>query len=383
MRGLAPRRVDIRELNGSRSTKADFLSVVDLVFEDDPNYVRPLDMDVGDRLDRKKNPFFDHGEMAAWVAYQGGHPVGRVSASVDQLHQQRYGDGAGFFGFFDTIDDREVSRALLEQAAGWLRARGMTRMRGPFSLNINEESGCLVDGFDTPPVIMMPHHRPHQARLIEAAGLTKIKDLYAWTYDIGRVPPRAQRAHDDIVAMPEVTTRTIDMREIDRDVRLIMDVYNDAWGDNWGFVQATERELKKMADDLKLIAIPEITRLTFIDGEIAAVALGLPNINELIQDARGKLFPFGAAKLLWRLKVRGPKSGRLVILGIRKKFRSVRRYGGLSAFLYVQMNQAGHLLGIRHAELSWTLDDNAPINVGIKMMGARIYKTYRIFEREL
>jgi hypothetical protein len=375
--------VEIKELNGDKQTLKDFLGVVDEIYRGDPCYVRPLDMDVSDRLSQTKNPFFDHGEATGWVAYKGGKPVGRISASVDRSHLERHRDGAGFFGFFDTVDEAGVSRVLLDRAADWLARRGMHTMRGPFSLSINEECGCLVDGFDTPPMIMMPHHRPHQARLAEDAGLTKCKDLYAWTYDIGRVPARAQRAHDDIAGLPEITARTIDMKRLDDDVRLIMEVFNDAWSDNWGFVPATEREIKKTAADLKLIAVPAITRLVFVHGEIAAVSMGVPNINELIYDARGKLLPFGAVKLLWRLRVRGPKSGRLLILGIRKKWRNIRKYAGLSAYLYVQMNQAGHLLGMKRGELSWTLDDNAPINAGIKMMGGRIYKTYRIFERSL
>jgi hypothetical protein len=375
--------IEIRELNGDKKVKKDFLGVVDGIFAGDANYVRPLDMDVSDRLDRKKNPFFEHGDAGAFVAYRDGDAVGRISASIDRLHLERYGDGAGFFGFFDTLEDQEVASALLDHAAAWLRGRGIATMRGPFSLSINEESGCLVDGFATPPMIMMGHHRRYQGALIEGAGLARCKDLYAWTYDIGRVPPRAQQAHDDIAAMPEITVRSVDMNRLDEDVRSIMDVYNDAWSDNWGFVPMTDREMAKTAADLKLIAVPEITRLVFIDGEVAAVAMGLPNVNELIYDARGKLMPFGAAKLLWRLRVRGPRSGRLIILGIRKKWRSVRRYAGLSAFLYVAMNQAGHLLGMRRAELSWTLDDNAPINVGIKMMGGRIYKTYRLYERSI
>ena len=375
--------IQIRELGESKSVKRDFLAVVDSVYEGDPNYVRPLDMDVGDRLDPKKNPFFDHGEATAFVAYRNGKAVGRISASIDRCHFERYGEKVGFFGFFDTIDDTEVAANLLEQAERWLRQRGIETLRGPFSLNINEESGCLVDGFDTPPMIMMGHHLPHQGELIERCGLKKCKDLYAWTYDIGRVPPRAQRAHDAIAAMPEVRTRQLDMNNLAEEMRLIMGVYNDAWSDNWGFVPASEREMQKMAQDLKLIAMPEITRLVFIRDEIAAVAMGLPNINELIYDAKGKLLPTGALKMLWRLRVRGPRSARLVILGIRKKFRHIRRYAGLSAHLYVAMNQASHLLGMRQAELSWTLDDNSPINVGIRMMGGRVYKTYRVYEKSL
>jgi hypothetical protein len=272
---------------------------------------------------------------------------------------------------------------LLAEAEVWAKARGMKRLRGPMSLSINEEIGCLVEGFDTPPKVLMQHHRPYQGGLIEKAGYTKLKDVFAWSYDIGEVPVRAQKAHDEILAMPEVTTRYVDPKHFLRDVRLIMDIFNDAWSDNWGFVPLTEKELVKLAKDMELILMPEITRLTFIDGEPAAVAMGVPNINTMIKDLDGQLFPFGIAKLLYRLRVRGPKSGRLIILGIRKKWRHVRRYGGLSAFLYVQMNRSAHLLGMKDGELSWTLEDNAPINVGIKLMGGRIYKRYRIYEREL
>jgi hypothetical protein len=197
------------------------------------------------------------------------------------------------------------------------------------------------------------------------------------------VPARAQKAYDDIAALPEVKTRPVNMKDVLGDVKIIMSIFNDAWSDNWGFVPLTEKELIKTAADMKLIMMPEITKISFIDGEPAAVALGLPNINDLIKDLDGQLFPFGIAKLLWRLRVKGPKSGRLVILGIRKKYRHVRRYAGLSAYLYVGMNHAAHLLGMQRSELSWTLEDNAPINVGIKLMGGRVYKRYRVYEREI
>jgi hypothetical protein len=167
------------------------------------------------------------------------------------------------------------------------------------------------------------------------------------------------------------------------DVRIIMDIFNDAWSENWGFVPATENELVKMGKDMSLILMPEITRLTFIDGEAAAVALAIPNVNEVIRDLGGQLFPFGIAKMLWRLKVQGPKTGRLLILGIRKKWRHVRRYGGLSAYLYVEMNHSAHLLGMKSGELGWTLEDNAAINAGIRLMGGRIVKRYRIYEKAL
>ena len=375
--------ITLREVGKDKKTLRHFLDVVDPIYRGDPAYVRPLDLEISDKLDAKKNPFFAHAEGSAWVAYRDGKPVGRVTAQIDHEHLRLHQDGAGFFGYFDTIEDQEVAEALLAEAERYLRARGMTKMRGPYSLSINEELGCLVDGFQHPPMIMMPHHRPYQSALIARAGLSKLKDFFAWTYDVGEVPLRAQKAHDDIAALPEVTVRQLDPSKVESELAIIMDIFNDAWSDNWGFVPATALELEKAAKDLKLILMPELTRLVFIDGEPAAVAVGLPNINEIISDFGGKLGPVQLAKLVYRLKVRGPRSGRLYILGIKKRWRNVRKYAGLSAYLYVSMNRCEHLLGLLQGELSWTVEDNAPINVGIKVMGGRVYKTYRVFEKPL
>ncbi|MFO0658311.1 MAG: hypothetical protein U0165_00545 [Polyangiaceae bacterium] len=317
------------------------------------------------------------------VAYRNGKPVGRCTAHIDREHLKRYNDGAGNFGFFDTIDDPEVARLLLERAAAWLKERGMKVMRGPHSFSTNEELGCLVEGFDTPPMVLMPHHRAYQGGLIEQAGLAKIKDLYAWRYTTGEVPNRARKAAEEISNMPEVTTRSVDLKHTERDVRLIMDIFNDAWSDNWGFVPLTESELKKTADDLKLLIVPDLTQIVSIDGEPVAVCVALPNINAIIRDFKGKLNPVTVSKLLYRLKVQEPDTARVVILGIRKKLRHVRKYAGLSTYMYVKINEAGMKHKIRWAELSWTLEDNGPVNVGIKFMGGKVYKRYRIYEKAL
>jgi len=272
---------------------------------------------------------------------------------------------------------------LLDAATEWLRERGMKKIRGPFSLSINEETGCLIEGFDTPPMVLMPHHRQYQGGLIEKAGFSKLKDVYAWRYTVGDVPSRARKAHDDIEAMPEVRARHADMKNYDAEIRTVVDVFNDAWSDNWGFVPFGEKELAKLAQELKLIVIPELMYIAEIDGEAAAVALALPNLNELIGDLGGKLLPTGLAKLMFRLKVSGAKTARLAILGIRKKYRHVKKYAGLSTYLYVKMNEAGQRCGIKWGELSWTLEDNAPVNVAIKFMGGKVYKRYRLYERAL
>jgi hypothetical protein len=184
-----------------------------------------------------------------------------------------------------------------------------------------------------------------------------------------------------LAALPEVKARHVDMKNLDADVHTVMDVFNDAWIDNWGFVPFTEKELSKLAADLKLIAIPELTYIAEIDGEPAAVAIAMPNVNELIKDMKGKLGPLELGKLLWRLKVMGPKTARLAILGIRKRFRNQRKYAGLSTYLYAKLNESGQRLGIEWGELSWTLEDNGPVNVAIRLMGGKIYKKYRIFEK--
>src|SRR6187549_1664841 len=259
----------------------DFLNVVDYVYKNDSKYVRPLNMDVKDRLSRK-NPFFNHAEGTTFTAHKNGWCVGRVTAQVDHAHLNLHKDEAGFFGFLDTVDDQEVVNALLDRARTWLSRRGMKRIRGPMSLNVNEEIGCLIEGFDTPPMVMMPHHRPYQANLIESAGLEKTKDLYAWRYTVGDVPKRAQRAHDQIAAMPEVKVRHVDMKHLDKDVRIVMDIFNDAWSQTWGFVPLSEDELAKLASDFKLILVPDLTYVVDIDGEPAAFAIAIPNLNEMI-----------------------------------------------------------------------------------------------------
>jgi hypothetical protein len=374
--------VEIQKTPVGAGSLDHFLNVVDYIYRDTPNYVRPLNLDLKQRVSLK-NPFFDHADGVIFTAHRNGRCLGRASAQIDREHLKLHDDGAGFFGFFDTIDDREVAKTLLDAAGAWLKERGMKRMRGPFSFGINEEIGCLVEGFDTPPMVLMPHHQPYQGALIEDAGLARCKDLYAWRYTVGDVPKRAQKAHDDIAALPEIRGRHADMSKYEQEIRTVVDIFNDAWSDHWCFVPFGERELKKLADDLKLLVIPELITIAEIDGEPAAVALALPNVNELIHDLGGRLGPTGIAKVLYRLKVRGPKTARLILLGIRKKYRHVKKYAGLSTYLYVRMNKAGQRCGIKWGELSWTLEDNAPVNVAIKFMGGKVYKRYRLYEREL
>jgi len=374
--------VDIRQTPPGGNLR-DFLDIVDYIYRDDPHFVRPLDMDLKGKLS-PKNPFFEHAEGVIFTAYRNGWCVGRCTAQLDRLYVERYEEKTGFFGYLDTINDEEVAKSLLDAAGEWLAARGCTRMRGPFMLSTSDtEVGCLVEGFDAPPAVMMAHHRPYQAELIEKAGLTKMKDAYAWRYPIGDIPKRARKAHEQVQAMPNVIARQVDTKNVERDVRIVMDIYNDAWSENWGFIPMTEAELAKMAKEIKLILDPNLTLIVEIDGVPAGVSFALPNINEITADLNGKLFPIGLPKLLWRLKFSPPQSARLIILGVCKRFRGVKKYAALSTYMYSEIDQNAWRAGYKWGELSWTLEDNHPVNLGIKFMGGKIYKRYRFFEREL
>ena len=361
----------------------DFIQVAFEVYRDDPAWVPPLHMEITDRLTPKKNPFFEHAEVALFTAWKDGKAVGRISAQIDHEHLRIHQDNAGFFGFFDTVDDQEVASALVAAAEEWLVDRGMTVMRGPFSLSINEETGLLVEGFDSPPAIMMAHHRSYQEALAEGAGLQKVKDCYGWKHQVVPAPARAQRAWEAITSLPEVRFRSVSPRNLKKEVRDILDVFNDAWQHNWGFVPATDAEAKKMAADLLLILDKELSFFAEIDGQPVAICVCLPNLNEVIFDFGGKLNPVTVGKLIWRLKIRGPKSARLMLLGIRTDLRGKRRYAPLAMAVIAELVRRGLKQGYEWAELGWTLEDNGLINAAIRSMGATIYKRYRLFEKPI
>jgi hypothetical protein len=361
----------------------DFIQVAFEVFGDDPAWVPPLHMEITDRLTPEKNPFFEHAEVALFTAWKDGKAVGRISAQIDHEHLRIHKDNVGFFGFFDTVDDQEVASALVAAAEGWLANRAMTVMRGPFSLSINEETGMLVEGFDSPPTIMSPHHRSYQAELAEGAGLEKVKDCYGWKHQVVPAPPRAQKAWETITSLPEVRFRSVSPRNLKEEVRDILDVFNDAWQHNWGFVPATDAEAKKMAADLRRILDKELSFFAEIDGQPVAICVCLPNLNEVIADFKGKLTPVTITKLIWRLKIRRPKSARLMLLGIRTDLRGKKRYAPLAMAVIAELVRRGLKQGYDWAELGWTLEDNRLINAAIRSMGATIYKRYRLFEKPI
>ncbi len=374
--------VDIREHTPGGDLQ-DFIKFPHTLYRDTEAWVPPLRKEVKDRLSPKHNPFFKHAQVTLFTAWRGGEVVGRCSAQIDHEHLRRHQDQTGFFGFFDTVDDPEVALALLGAAERWLKARGMRAVRGPLSLSINEEVGVLTQGFDKPPMIMMPYHHPYQANLIGQCGYGPIKELLAWHYEAGKLPQRATRAWDQVQQMPEVTIRSVNVSRMDEELHTIMEVFNDAWSDNWGFVPATEAEVKKVAKDLKLIVEPELAYIVEIHGRAAAICVALPNLNAAIQDLDGRLRPTNLLKLLWRIKVKHLSSARLMMLGVRKEFRHSKRYGALPLAMYVELYKRGTRKGYNWGELSWTLEDNAPINIAIRALGGRVSKRYRLYEKSI
>ena len=359
---------------------AAFMQVPYEVYRGDAAWVAPLRYEISERLNPKKNPFFRHADAALFTAYKDGRLAGRISAQIDREHLRRYDDATGFFGFFDTIDCRTVAACLMHEVRKWLKQRGMKRFRGPLSWSINEEMGLLVEGFDSPPMLMMAHSKPYHGPLLEEVGLSKEKDLLAWRYDVQHIPQRALRAWEQVQAMPEVRIRSMRKWKMRDELRLVLQVHDDAWSNNWGYVPFTEREIRKAAADLRLVIEDDLALMAEINGKPAAICIAIPNLNEAARDLDGKLLPFGIFKLLWRLKVRHPESARLAFMGIHSEFRNTKRYGGLSFALYVEIAKRGERLGYRWGELSWTLEDNAPVNLGIRAMGGEVYKKYRIYE---
>lgn len=348
----------------------------------DPNYIPPLIFERQESLTPKTNPFFEHADVQFWLAVRDGQDVGRISAQIDHLNPQT-ADGVGHFGMVAAEDDPEVFAALFAAAEAWLRARGCRTALGPVNLSTNEEVGLLVDGADTPPMFMMSHDARHVGPRIEGQGYAKAKDIFAYICSVA----------DDLPApilsrirkgLPEgVTLRTVNMKRFDEDVQTLTGILNDAWSGNWGFTPTTEAETKALANNLKLLIDPRLTWFAEIDGEPAGFMILLPNINEAIRDLGGKLFPFGWAKLLWRLKVKGPKTGRVPLMGVKRQFAASRR-GQLLPFLLIDaVARAARKLGYERYELSWILEDNLAMRRICDAGGARVYKTYRLYEKAL
>ena len=348
----------------------------------DPNYIAPLIFERLEALSPKTNPFFEHADVQFWLARRGGRDVGRISAQIDHLARTDPAAPAGYFGMIAAEDDADVFAALFSAAEDWLRARGRTQILGPFNLSINEEVGLLIDGFDTPPMLMMGHDPRYTARRIEALGYAKAKDVFAYLSAVPEFTPGVKARLRK--PLPEgVVLRSIRMGRFAEEVNTLVGILNDAWSENWGAAPVTETETKHLADSLRLILNPRLIWFLEIDGEAAGFVVLLPNLNEAIHDLRGRLLPFGWIKLLWRLKVKGVRRGRVPLMGVKRKFARDRRGILAPFFLLDAIRREGVKAGITEAEYSWILEDNGPMRHILEGFTAKIYKTYRIYGKSL
>ena len=361
---------------------AEFIHLPAAIFKDDPQWIPPLFLERKIHLSPKHNPYFQHAKSRSWLAWRGDVAVGRISAQVDQMHLAQHHDATGFFGMLDAEDNQETFAALMTTAEQWLAEQGMRRVRGPFNLSINEETGLLIDGFADPPVFMMSHALPYYREHIEQCGYHKAVDTLAYLINPNFVaPPVMQRLLK--MASERVTVRTLDRSRFDEEIMLLRDIFNDAWSENWGFVPFTEAEFKELGQNLKFLLHDEYIQIAEVDGEAAGFIIGMPNINEAIRDLKGKLFPFGWLKLIWRLKIKGPASGRVPLMGVRKKFQKTRLGPGLAFLIIEEVRNELHKRGAHRLELSWILEDNAGMRNIIESIGGTAYKRYRVYERDL
>jgi len=364
------------------ATRRDFLHVPRTVNAGDPQWIPPLLLERRIHLSRR-NPFFRHAEACLFVAYRDGVAVGRISAQIDRLHLDRYRDATGFFGLLDAIDDREVFGALLTTAEAWLSERGMERVRGPFSFSINDEVGVLIDGFDTPPMFMMPHGQPYYDARIREHGYEKAKDVVAYLLDADQGFPPFMKALLRRAQGQRIRTRPIDLGRLREEVATIGDIFNDAWENNWGYVRWTEEELDDLGSSLKLFVPPELVQIAELDGEPAAMIVVVPNLNEAIRDLDGRLLPLGWLKLLRRIRWGSPTSARVPLMGMRRKYQRSVTGMALVTHLLEAVRVPLRERGMHRIELSWTLEDNRPMRHIKERLGARVYKTYRIYEKAL
>ena len=374
----------VERVTGKKGLKS-FVNAGRPIYADDPVWSAPLMFERMGVLDSKKNPYFDHAEAAFWIATRDGEPVGRISAQVDQLAQIHHGQDTGHFGFVDAFDDPAIFELLFQTAEAWLREKGMTRALGPFNLSINEECGLLIDGFEHPPRIMMGHARPYYAAHYDRQGYGKAVDTRAYDLQVTTdFPEPAQRILRRARKLEKLTLRRLEKKNFNEDLRTCIEIFNDAWQDNWGYIPMTDAEIEKLGADFKLFLRTEGCMIAYWDGKPAAFMFTIPDVNEAFADFNGSLWPFNWAKLLKRLIIGVPKGCRVPLMGVRKEFQGKLPGVAMAMLLIETIRKAAvEEVGYTRAELSWILEDNDSMWKILDLIGCVHYKTYRIYEKRL
>jgi len=351
------------------------------LYHGDPYWVPPL---IGERikhLDPNHNPFFEHADMQVFAAIRDGELVGTIAAIDDEMHPRIWNEPVGFFGLFEVIEDYDVAQQLFSAARRWLANRGRKIMRGPMNLNINDECGMLIEGFEGRPVIMMPYNKKYYPEFLERHGFRKAKDLYAYRVEVYEFGPKVKGLPERLSRLAQIAQdrykvqiRPLDLRHISQELDLIKPIHRKAWSQNWGALPMTDAEYDYLAESLRQIVDPDMSYLAFIDGEPVGCFLVLPDYYEVLHHLNGHLFPVGWAKLLWYQ--RRIKGLRILIMGVLEE----HRLKGVEALFYREACRVAYPKGYRWAEMSWILEDNYKVIRGIERMGGVKYRTYRIYD---
>ena len=362
---------------GSRADLKIFIKYPFAKYRDDPHWVPPLLISEREQFNPRKHPFFEHARVNLFLTYRNGEVVGRVAAIDDDNHNNTHDDNLLFFGFFEA-QDAEAAKVLFARVEDRAQKLGREAIRGPANPSLNHSAGILIDAFDSDPFVMMPYNPPEYPRYVEAAGYDKAKDLYAWIFEweweikkIGRLAERVRRRHKDLLIRP------VDMKRWDEELERFRDLYNRSWERNWGFVRYTDAEFDHLAREFKMILDPELVALAEVDGELAGITVLLPDINQVFKRMRGRLLPFGILHLLRRNRIIDQM--RLPILGVAPEHRNK----GFELAMIYELYERTLAQGYRRCEASWTLEDNRAMNHVIEAGGAKHYKTYRIYQKEI
>jgi GNAT superfamily N-acetyltransferase len=345
-------------------------------------WVPPPRKSVRDLLDRRRHPFHKHAEVEYFLAFRGDRVVGRIAAIENHAHNEFHGERTAFFGFLDADNDPEVFAALLAACEQWARSRKLSVLRGPCSFSTNEECGLLVQGYDSPPCVMMPWNPPSYPAHVEAAGYGKARDLYSWWISEDCYNERFAKLRDLVRTRLErkglsITTRTLDKKRFTEELAVVREIYNRAWEKNWGFVPMTEAEINHMAAELRPLLVPEFVTFVEVNGSPAAFSFSLPDYNVPLRFMQGKLGPLQA--LIFLLLKPRINMVRMLTMGIVEEYRKL----GLESLLIGELIDQCRARGIAQAELGWILEDNALMNQTLKGIGARHYKTHRLYEKAI
>lgn len=366
----------------SKSDLDLFIRLPGLLYRNDPHWIEPLHFERRQHLS-PKNPVFGHLKWQAWIAWADDKPVGRITAQVDTLHRQLHGNDTGHFGMLEAIDDPAIFESLMSTAESWLQQEGAHRITGPFNLTINEESGLLVEGFDEPPCALMGHSKPYYGTRVEGLGYQPAVDLLAYWMrtDELNFPPPIRRMMDRV--RDRVTIRALNRKNFQAEVKILRDIFNDAWANNWGYIPFTEAEFEELGKNLKLLVPGDLLYIAEVDGEPSAFIVALPNINEAIAPLKGRLLPFGWLRLLWKMKVQGVSTARVPLMGVRQMHQHSRLGPTLALLLIEALYTPFVKHGIQSLEMSWILESNTGMRNILEHIGAYIYKRYRVYEKRI